>query len=121
MYGVSVSMFKVSRRKFNLHVSTIVDLYVGIMIDVRRICFDVAALYHLCGKFDFWSLLNEWLDIQAFDLNLWPATTFHPWWRNMTKRKDVASLALLVSWKLWNERNARVFKKKHVPPSVLFH
>jgi hypothetical protein len=68
-----------------------------------------------------WSLLNEWLHIQALDLNLWPATTLHPWWGNMTKRKDVASLALLVSWELWNERNARIFKNKHAPPSVLFN
>jgi hypothetical protein len=32
----------------------------------------------------------------------------------------MASIALLVSWEIWNERNARVFKNKHAPPMVIF-
>lgn len=34
-------------------------------------------------------------------------------------RRALASLTLLVSWEIWNERNARVFKNKHAPPLVL--
>jgi hypothetical protein len=65
--------------------------------------------------------LNAWLGIQPLDPNLWPTTSLHAWWGKMTKRKDVASLTFLVSWELWNERNARVFKGKQAPPSVLFN
>jgi hypothetical protein len=32
----------------------------------------------------------------------------------------MASVALLVSWELWNERNARVFNAKSAPPQVVF-
>jgi hypothetical protein len=38
----------------------------------------------------------------------------------MTKHKGVASITLLVTWEIWNERNARVFKNKHAPPTVVF-
>jgi hypothetical protein len=31
----------------------------------------------------------------------------------------VASLTLLVSWEVWNEINARVFRRKHTPSFVL--
>jgi hypothetical protein len=31
----------------------------------------------------------------------------------------LASLALLVPWEIWNERNGRVFKNKHAPLSVI--
>jgi hypothetical protein len=33
---------------------------------------------------------------------------------------DLASIAFLVSWELWNESNARVLKNKQAPPSVIF-
>jgi hypothetical protein len=31
----------------------------------------------------------------------------------------VASLTLLVSWEVWNEINARVFRRKHTPSFIL--
>ena len=34
-------------------------------------------------------------------------------------RKAVASLTLLVTWEVWNECNARVFRNKSVPSLVL--
>lgn len=34
-------------------------------------------------------------------------------------RKDMASLTILISWSIWNERNARVFRNKCVPLSTL--
>jgi hypothetical protein len=34
-------------------------------------------------------------------------------------RKGIASIVALTSWQIWNERNARVFRHKHMPPSVL--
>jgi hypothetical protein len=33
--------------------------------------------------------------------------------------KAMASLALLISSKIWNERNAIVFRNKHASPSVI--
>jgi hypothetical protein len=33
-------------------------------------------------------------------------------------RKAISSLALLVTWEVWNERNARVFRNKHTPSHV---
>jgi hypothetical protein len=34
--------------------------------------------------------------------------------------KAIASLSLLVTWKIWSERNARVFHNEHTPPCVIF-
>ena len=47
------------------------------------------------------------------------------WWRNMSgsnipNRKDMASLTMLVGWNIWNERNARIFRHKSTPTSVIF-
>ena len=35
-------------------------------------------------------------------------------------RKAMASLTMLVSWTIWNERNARIFRSKFKPPNILF-
>jgi hypothetical protein len=35
------------------------------------------------------------------------------------RRKGVASLFMLISWELWNERNTRIFKKKSTLPSIV--
>ena len=34
-------------------------------------------------------------------------------------RKALGSLALLVTWEIWNERNARVFQNKFSPPFII--
>jgi chemotaxis methyl-accepting protein methylase len=34
-------------------------------------------------------------------------------------RKAIATLTLLVTWKIWNERNAQVFHNKLAPPLVI--
>jgi hypothetical protein len=46
------------------------------------------------------------------------------WWFLLAEgqsphRKDLASLALLIVWELWTERNARVFRNKHAPFFVI--
>jgi hypothetical protein len=38
---------------------------------------------------------------------------------HIPNRKAIASLALIVTWDIWNKRNARVFNSKHTPPLVL--
>jgi hypothetical protein len=35
------------------------------------------------------------------------------------ERKAMASLAMLVSWEIWKERNARVFTNKSLPANML--
>jgi hypothetical protein len=35
------------------------------------------------------------------------------------QRKAIASLSLLITWEIWNERNTRVFHNKHAPPSAI--
>jgi hypothetical protein len=35
-------------------------------------------------------------------------------------RKAIASLAMLVTGEIWNERNVQVFHNKHVPHSLCF-
>jgi hypothetical protein len=46
----------------------------------------------------------------------WSGITMDHWWRIMTNggsnREGIASLTLLVTWEIWNERNARVFRNK---------
>jgi hypothetical protein len=49
----------------------------------------------------------------------------HEWWSLMTgastpNRKTLGSVVLLISWEIWNERNARSFRHKHAPPTVIF-
>jgi hypothetical protein len=34
-------------------------------------------------------------------------------------RKAISSLTLLVTWEIWNERNARVFRNKQAPLHVV--
>jgi hypothetical protein len=77
-------------------------------------------LVHCRYTIRLWGFLKERLGIQDLYLNAWITASLHSWWGMMTKRKDLASFTLLVSWEVWNERNARVFKNKHAHPTVLF-
>ena len=54
--------------------------------------------------------------------DVWPGdwhvfATVNDWWTDIIhkrapNRKAMASLAMLVSWEIWLERNARVFRNK---------
>jgi hypothetical protein len=37
----------------------------------------------------------------------------------VTRRKDLDSVTLLVSWEIWNERNGRVFKNKQALHAII--
>ncbi|KAF7079507.1 hypothetical protein CFC21_083728 [Triticum aestivum] len=46
------------------------------------------------------------------------------WWHNIASgrsqsQRALLSLMLLISWEIWNERNARVFCSMKVPVGVL--
>ena len=55
---------------------------------------------------------------------LWDGLSIKDWWDSLAgdgahNRKAMASLTLLTTWEIWNERNARVFKKKFAPPQIV--
>jgi hypothetical protein len=72
-----------------------------------------------------WSNLKNWLGIDDLDPTTWH--DFHSvkrWWAEVIhkrgqSRKALASLAMLVSWKIWKESNARVFHNKSVTIAIL--
>jgi hypothetical protein len=70
-------------------------------------------------------LVIEWLGIANIRTKDWvPEIEIGEWWTMLTcvakpNRKAIASIAMLVSWTIWNERNARVFNNKAAPTAVL--
>jgi chemotaxis methyl-accepting protein methylase len=72
-------------------------------------------------------MVKVWLGTDSFDTNGWTDDiALQSWWKNMSStnvpnRKALASLTILVSWTIWNERNARVFRNKSTPPLVLLN
>ena len=66
---------------------------------------------------DTWTRLY-WVQEPLLKPSNWKiANTALEWWINITTtagmpRKAIRSLALLIMWVLWNERNARIFNRK---------
>ncbi|CAM0883761.1 unnamed protein product [Alopecurus aequalis] len=71
------------------------------------------------------NMVKTWLGLPWLDVTVW--TNFgnvRDWWTHMnmndaSRRKAAASLTMLVSWELWSERNARVFRGKSTLPSIV--
>jgi hypothetical protein len=60
-----------------------------------------------------------------FDPRQWAGIDIHDWWSSLVEgtspqRKGLSSLALLVVWEIWMERNARVFRNKLLSSVVIF-
>uniref|UniRef100_A0ACD6AK31 Uncharacterized protein n=1 Tax=Avena sativa TaxID=4498 RepID=A0ACD6AK31_AVESA len=84
---------------------------------------------HLLFKCRFsiriWNKLKLWLGLHQIDTALWQQ--FHSvkeWWKKAIHkkgphRKALASLTMLVSWELWKERNARVFRGHSVTVDMM--
>lgn len=76
--------------------------------------------------FAFGGMIKDWLGIDDFNPSEW--VTFNDvqsWWEHLSlahgsRRKAMPSLIMLVSWSIWNERNARVFKHTSALPSIIF-
>jgi hypothetical protein len=71
-----------------------------------------------------WELLKEWLGIHGINPRQWGHLSLKEWWSAMAEgashfQKALGSLSLLTVWKIWNERNARVFNNKHLPTFVV--
>jgi hypothetical protein len=66
-----------------------------------------------------WLNIKEWLGLVDVHPERWhEAPTVHEWWRCFVQKdgqskKAMSSLAMLVSWEIWKERNARVFRNHH--------
>ena len=69
--------------------------------------------------------MKDWLGLHDIDPSEWH--TFQSvldWWvatinKRGPHRKALASLAMLVSWEIWLERNARVFQNKFTASVML--
>jgi hypothetical protein len=71
-----------------------------------------------------WEKVAEWFHNSVIQPGDWVGLSIELWWRNMTNSqipncKAISSLALLVTWELWNERNVRVFNNKHATVAVI--
>jgi hypothetical protein len=72
-----------------------------------------------------WTAVKQWLDISEDVQHDSTNFTISEWWQFMAggsanNRKAMASITLLVSWEVWNERNDRVFRNKSAPFDVVF-
>ena len=71
-----------------------------------------AHLFYRCRyTMRLWRLIRDWLQIGDINTNQWAAHhSLSSWWTHMARRsKAMATLTLLTTWTIWNERNARVF------------
>ena len=72
-----------------------------------------------------WNMIKVWLGLHDIYPQNWAMVdTVKSWWSatasNTTQsRRPLTCLMLLVSWEIWKERNARVFRNVAVPVGVL--
>ena len=72
-----------------------------------------------------WEMIKSWLGLVDVNPTAW--VTVHSvkaWWNLIDSnasqsRRAMMSLIMLISWEIWNERNARVFRNTAVPVGVL--
>jgi hypothetical protein len=70
-----------------------------------------------------WDKAKEGFDILASHVKNWAGLSFPEWWTMISlgqNRKGMASLAMLIIWEIWNERNDRVFRNKRASTQVVF-
>ena len=86
----------------------------------------VHLLFHCRFSARIWNAIATWIGTPLLlscrwehlhsVLDCWTATVTHPG----APRKAVASMIILTSWKLWNERNSRIFRhSSHLPSLVI--
>jgi hypothetical protein len=73
-----------------------------------------------------WSEVATWLGLPELRPESWPSSSSPlEWWNTFTirpnvPRKAAGSIALLVIWEIWKERNNRVFDRAELPiPSLV--
>ncbi|PNT69050.1 hypothetical protein BRADI_3g48564v3 [Brachypodium distachyon] len=85
-----------------------------------------AHLFFKCRySLNVWRMIRDWLGLVYIDLLHWSSfNSVEDWWCSViniqgNRRKGMATLVMLVSWEIWNERNARVFRKIFSMPTVV--
>ena len=86
---------------------------------------------HLLYKCRFtiriWKEILAWCGMTSLTPAEWAnEPCINIWWTNLAlqkgkERKAMASMLMLVSWELWKERNARVFRHVHSPSFVVLN
>nr|TKW38812.1 hypothetical protein SEVIR_1G139600v2 [Setaria viridis] len=72
-----------------------------------------------------WESVAQWLSQESLQPGQWKHIIMAiEWWTNITSttgvpRKATRSLALLVMWEIWNERNSRIFRHQGSPTASL--
>ena len=72
-----------------------------------------------------WTEIKTWMGLTSVDITDWSSfDNVNDWWHQMigvngNVRKGLASLVMLVSWEILNERNARVFRMVSSMPNVI--
>ncbi|KQJ84112.1 hypothetical protein BRADI_5g18773v3 [Brachypodium distachyon] len=72
-----------------------------------------------------WNMIKDLMGLAEIE----PATWVHmwsveQWWTSIIlahghRKKAIASLAMLVAWELWKERNVRVFRNVATMPTII--
>ena len=76
-------------------------------------------LYQCRFTIRVWSNLKEWLGLQDVEPRDWHVMrNVKEWWievihKHGESRKALATLAILVSWEVWRERNVCVFRNQY--------
>ncbi|PNT68822.1 hypothetical protein BRADI_3g45663v3, partial [Brachypodium distachyon] len=85
-----------------------------------------AHLFFKCRySLNVWRMIRDWLGLVHIDLLHWSSfNSIKDWWCSViniqgNRREGMATLVMLVSWEIWNERNARVFWKIFSMPMVV--
>ncbi|KQJ94352.1 hypothetical protein BRADI_3g10071v3 [Brachypodium distachyon] len=74
-----------------------------------------------------WLMVRDWLGLAELNPSSSQDTNSvrELWNSNIlgvgTRRKAIASIAMLVIWELWNERNARVFRNISTMSLIIFY
>jgi hypothetical protein len=81
--------------------------------------------HHLLADYRFtrrvWNEIAIWIGLPDLQPAAWPtSSTPLEWWVTITSRQHMSckasrSLALLINWEIWKERNCRVFSRKESP------
>jgi hypothetical protein len=71
-------------------------------------------------------MVKDWLHIHDFDPSSWDGLDNVEFcWTSVVlahggRKKAMATLFMLVTWELWNERNSRTFKHVDTLPNIIF-
>jgi hypothetical protein len=82
-------------------------------------------MFHYRYSLRIWDNVKQWLGTVEVQPTQWAALdNVEDCWHHLVlrtghRRKVMASLAMLVAWELWNERNTRVFRHTCSLPSVV--